>query len=182
MRRRGKRIPVQAPAEWPAWAELRNFVDQPRPGVALTLTGTPRTKKNNSVMVNETTIVPSRAWRRWAKGCEVRMQPPPGAVPMRLVPVGFAPLYDLDLLVWPGVGLAMLPNVKLNCAALVYRDADVGDAVGFYQAIGDLLQLRRVVSNDKLIAQWDGSRLLLAREDWSYPKAGPRVDLVLTPV
>ena len=61
----------------------------------------------------------------------------------------------------------------VNCRALIYRDALRGDAVGFYQAVGDLLQLAGVVVNDKYLVSWDGSRLL-------KDSARPRVELELT--
>jgi hypothetical protein len=61
----------------------------------------------------------------------------------------------------------------VNCRALIYRDALRGDAVGFYQAIGDLLQLAGVVTDDKYIVSWDGSRLL-------KDPVRPRVELELT--
>ena len=47
----------------------------------------------------------------------------------------------------------------LNCAAIFYRDALRGDAVGYYQALADALESAGIVANDKWIVQWDGSRL-----------------------
>ena len=61
----------------------------------------------------------------------------------------------------------------VNCAALFYRDALRGDAVGFYQGLADVLEKAGIVENDKFIVSWDGSRL---RKD----AARPRVELVLT--
>jgi hypothetical protein len=57
--------------------------------------------------------------------------------------------------------------------ALVYRDADRGDLVGYLQAISDLLQAGGVIQDDRLIYSYDGSRLLLDRQR-------PRVELVLS--
>lgn len=47
----------------------------------------------------------------------------------------------------------------LNCAAIFYRDANRGDAVGYYQALADALESAGVLSDDKWVVQWDGSRL-----------------------
>jgi hypothetical protein len=63
----------------------------------------------------------------------------------------------------------------LNCCAIFYRDADRGDAVGYYQGLADALEAAGVVADDKWIKQWDGSRL--AKDaDW------PRIDVVLTAI
>jgi hypothetical protein len=174
---RGKRkAVVEAPASWPSWA--------PPDHVQLVLTGTPRTKKNHNVMVkDESLVLPSVEWRKWARGAEVRMQPPTASTVRgvaALTPPGFGYLYDVGQLLWTGLSIrAMLPKQHYNCAALIYRHADVGDAVGFYQGIADLLELRRVVTNDRQIRQWDGSRLLVARD---REDATPCVVLALTPL
>lgn len=55
---------------------------------------------------------------------------------------------------WPAI------DYPINCRALIYRHAAVGDAVGYYQAVGDLLELAGAVANDRWIVSWDGSRLL----------------------
>lgn len=52
----------------------------------------------------------------------------------------------------------------VSVCALVYRDARRGDLVGYLQAIGDALERSGVIVNDRLIASWDGSRLLVDRE------------------
>ena len=61
-----------------------------------------------------------------------------------------------------------------NIAAVFYRDANRGDAVGYYQGLADLLEKFGIVSNDKWLVSWDGSRL---RKD----KLNPRVEVELTP-
>lgn len=63
--------------------------------------------------------------------------------------------------------------VPCNVAATFYRDANRGDALGYYQALADILERARVVENDRLIESWDGSRLELDRQN-------PRVELVIT--
>jgi hypothetical protein len=57
-----------------------------------------------------------------------------------------------------------LPDRAYNCAAIFYRDANRGDAVGYYQGLADVLEKAQVVTNDKYITQWDGSRMLIDRE------------------
>ena len=39
------------------------------------------------------------------------------------------------------------------------KNSRVHDAVGYYQALADALESAGVLSNDKWITQWDGSRL-----------------------
>lgn len=66
-------------------------------------------------------------------------------------------------------------KTPVNCKALFYRDKDVGDAVGFYQALADCLEEYRIVFNDSLIVSWDGSRML-------KDALNPRVEVTLEPV
>lgn len=63
----------------------------------------------------------------------------------------------------------------VNCRALIYRDANRGDAVGYYQALADALEEAGIVENDRLIVSWDGSRLL-------KDAANPRIEVTLTAV
>jgi Holliday junction resolvase RusA-like endonuclease len=60
--------------------------------------------------------------------------------------------------------------VPVSVRALIYRDAERGDLVGYLQAIGDALERAGVVANDKLIGSWDGSRRLIDRKQ-------PRVEI-----
>lgn len=61
---------------------------------------------------------------------------------------------------------------RVSVCAHFYRDAERGDAVGYYQALGDALQEAKVILDDALIADWDGSRLYKdARE--------PRIQIVI---
>lgn len=64
-------------------------------------------------------------------------------------------------------------TAPVNCRALFYRDRAIGDPVNLYQALADALEEAGVVANDRLIASWDGSRLLVDR-------AAPRIELELT--
>lgn len=51
-------------------------------------------------------------------------------------------------------------DVAVHVRALFYRKTNVGDQNGFTQALGDLLERAGVILNDRLIASWDGTRLL----------------------
>ncbi len=58
-------------------------------------------------------------------------------------------------------------DVPMNCRATFYREALTGDAVGYYQALADTLENAGIITNDKLIVSWDGSRL---QKDAAYPR------------
>lgn len=114
-------------------------------GLSLTILGAPRTKKNHGSVIQRGKRryhIPSAAWTKWVHAA--------GVVP---------------------VGLGCIKR-DVNCRALFYRDALRGDAVGYYQGLADFLENRGLVLNDKLIVSWDGSRLLLDREN-------PRVEVTL---
>ena len=118
-----------------------------------TLKGAPRTKKNHGRIV----------WRHVA-GVQRKFHVPSGAYSLWCASV-----------VIQLVHVRQLPNCHYNCAAVFYRDANRGDAVGYYQGLADALEAAGVISNDKYITQWDDSRLRVDR-------ANPRVELTLTPV
>lgn len=124
----------------------------------------PRTKKNSAQMIphlKRQLLVPSKAYLEWER-CAIRSLLGQGVI--KRIP-GDKPTYRVQ-----GAEPIAVP---VNCRALIYRDALRGDAVGFYQAIGDFLQLAGVVTNDKFIVSWDGSRLL-------KDAARPRVELELS--
>jgi hypothetical protein len=119
--------------------------------------GAPRTKKTSNQFViagNRRLMMPSKAWRQWCKAAPIYLQ-------------------SAEALL-PHTG-QHLPEQAYNCRALFYRDADRGDAVGFYQGLADLLEKRGVLVNDRNITQWDGSRLLIDR-------LNPRVEVMLEAV
>lgn len=121
-----------------------------RAPLRLTLLGAPRTKKNHGRRVysfrkRRTFSVPSLAYEEWC--ARVKLQ-----------------LARVDA----------LPDRPYNVAAIFYRDARTGDAVGYYQALADALEAAGVVSNDRWIVSWDGSRLALDRTQ-------PRVEVLITP-
>lgn len=118
----------------------------------LVLPGAPRTKKNRGKIWkagNRTIIRPAEPWLQWRDSL----------------------LAEKHESRWPEPKLA----VSLNCTAFFYRDRNAGDAVGYYQGLADVLEELGVVVNDRLIEQWDGSRLRIDRTN-------PRVELTLTPV
>ena len=123
-------------------------------GWRIVLDGAPRTKKTSNRIIragNRRRILPSKAHERWF-----------GAV--------FPKLAQVAGLLAPRLPL----RVPVNVAATFYRDAERGDAVGYYQALADLLERAGVVENDVLIRSWDGSRL---RKDAAYP----RIELEIFP-
>ena len=104
-----------------------------------TVTGTPRTKKNSSVLVRpgggKLRPIPSKSWREWCRTA---------------------------IIVWKGRNLINADfriDYPVNCKAVFYRDANRGDACGFYQGLADLLEKLGVVKDDKYIVSWNGSRL-----------------------
>lgn len=70
-----------------------------------------------------------------------------------------------------GVILPITDPVSVNVQ--IYREKATGDACGFYQAIGDLLQAVGIIKDDRLIEDWDGSRRLKDADD-------PRVEVFIT--
>lgn len=119
--------------------------------ISFTVTGAPRTKKNHGERwrpkgSNRVLTVPSKAWREWAQFAVIE---------------NMVPFQDYESV-----------QIEVNCRALFYRDACRGDAVGYYQGLADLLEKRGVVQDDKLVVSWDGSRLLIDREN-------PRTEVVL---
>ena len=139
--------------------------------VAITRNGiiAPRTKKNSPQLIpnlKHPLLVPSEAYRRWERAA-IRALLGEGIISRLAVAEGDrGPRYRFN---------GERVQGPANCRALIFRDRAVGDAVGFYQAIGDFLELAGVVANDRLIVSWDGSRLL-------KDAARPRVELELSPV
>jgi len=120
--------------------------------VALIIPGAPRTKKNSlrRKMVGKfLKSLPSEAWCKWREDVLPR------------------------LMQWARQNKHAPIARPVNCAALFYRDALRGDACGYYQGLGDVLQEAGIVADDKWIVSWDGSRLRKDADD-------PRVEFVLT--
>ncbi len=129
----------------------------------------PRTKKNHPVIVRglkRPVLLPSPEYREWES-----------AALKTFVRNGYARRIvervdgsETVRHVWLGEDIIAGPA---NCRALIYREKLTGDAVGYYQAIGDFLQKLGAVENDKWLQSWDGSRLL-------KDAARPRVEVEIT--
>ncbi len=123
--------------------------------ITLVISGPPRTKKNSGSVIKRggrKFHIASDAYREWD-----------AAAQQQLAVFRASTDWKLPLL------------CDVNCAALFFRHALVGDAVGFYQALADILQNGGIVKNDKQIVQWDGSRML-------KDAANPRVIVRLEPM
>lgn len=108
-------------------------------GFCVVLHGAPRTKKTSNRIVRVgkfSKVLPSLAFEEWNK----LVQP------------------QLAMARAKKSGLPFTDNV--NVKALVFREKNLGDAVGFYQALADALEEGGIVENDRQIVSWDGSRLL----------------------
>lgn len=114
--------------------------------VSFTILGPPRTKKNSGWRTKHGHQMPSHAYLQWTEHAQIQL------IPVR------------------NRGTIQDP---VNCAALIYREKLIGDAVGFYQAIADTLEDARVVHDDYLIVSWDGSRIL-------KDATNPRVEITLS--
>lgn len=115
-----------------------------REPLTFVLTGAPRTKKNSGRIVRAgkfPRLLPSATFCEW----NALVQP------------------QLMLLRSMTHGLPFRGPV--NVKALFLRDADRGDACGFYQALADALEEGGVVENDRQVRQWDGTRLLVDRQN-----------------
>lgn len=127
----------------------------------------PRTKKNHPVLIPRQkfpTLVPSPQYREWEGAC-LRSLRAAGIIKRRVEREGRGWLW----LQSPAI------DFPVSCCALIYREALMGDAVGYYQAVGDCLEAAGIVTDDKYIVAWDGSRLL------KDPKR-PRIEITLTEV
>ena len=126
----------------------------------------PRTKKTSPRIVpglKHPILLPSAAYCKWEKAAIRSLL---GAGIIGRAP-GEKPIY--------GPRYREPIDCPVNCRALIYRDALRGDAVGFFQAIGDFLQLAGIVENDRFIVSWDGSRML-------KDSVRPRIEIELSPV
>lgn len=139
---------------------------------AFTIFGMPRTKKTSGqgvVMKTKTgklraMMFPAKDYREWVKqarivydgGIIVDDHGRPVLLPAEGPPIGWIPISGV-----------------MNCRALFYlTNRQHGDWIGYMQGIGDFLQERGVIENDRLIVSGDGSRCLRDNER-------PRVEVVL---
>ena len=128
--------------------------DTAGPFAQLVIPGAPRTKKTSneiSMSGGRKVVKPSPYWLLWRDRCLIWWAKQPLEVRRRRIH----------------------RDVEVNCAAIFYRDRRLGDAVGYYQGLADVLEEIQVVANDKQIVTWDGSRLRVDH-------VNPRVELTLT--
>ena len=128
--------------------------ERPR-AVSFTICGAPRTKKNHSIIStkgNYPRLLPSPQFAAWNRIAQIEMARLRSA--------------------WPSLLSFAAP---VNVCAAFYRDAERGDAVGYYQALADALEEAGIVENDRLIVSWDGSRLLKDAKN-------PRIEVTLEAV
>jgi len=121
--------------------------------VAFTIPGAPRTKKTSNRIVRAgkfTKVLPSKAHEAWFDAVFLETK----------TRARRATKVDLPI------------NHPVNVRALFYREALTGDATGYYQALADLLEAAGVVTNDKLLVSWDGSRL-------SKDSESPRIEVFI---
>ena len=136
--------------------------------VTFTIVGPPRTKKTSAQIVQamgRAVLVPSEAHKKWFR------------VAMMSAPIIRTKLID------QGIPLPLRNEVSI--AALFYRERNTGDAVGYYQALGDYIQAPRhrngkttrrgagIIDDDRQIRDWDGSRLWKDADN-------PRIEVYLT--
>lgn len=139
------------------------FTLKPGESISFVLPVTPRTKKNHGKVVQRGPRkfhVPSEAYTTMEGQIVAWAHDIPGNVLVGCV-------------VWCACELNL--TQPLNCCAIFYRDADRGDAVGYYQGLADALEAAGVVADDKWIKQWDGSRL-------AKDANRPRIEVTLTAV
>lgn len=127
--------------------------------VTFTVFGPPRTKKTSNRVFRvkgRTVVMPSAANVAWTDAAVLQLRS--------------------AFRKWSAPSSSCIPiSQPVNVCALIYRDANRGDAVGYYQAIADALQGAGVVENDVLCVSWDGSRMLKDAKN-------PRVEITLSPL
>jgi Holliday junction resolvase RusA-like endonuclease len=110
--------------------------------------GPPRTKKNHGRLVRaggKLRLLPSAAHEVWAHSAVRQLR---------------AQRQDRPL------------DSPVAVAAVFFRERNVGDLVNYMQALADALEKAGVITNDRLIVSWDGSRL-------AKDAQRPRVELVV---
>lgn len=120
--------------------------------IEITIVSAPRTKKTSNRLVwagGRQRVLPSKPFEDWNKGAQWQIAK------------------------WKSENRHTKPiESSVNCRAIFYRDAERGDAVGYYQSIADALQEAGIIKNDSQVKSWDGSRL---RKD----ALNPRIELII---
>lgn len=144
------------------------FTLRPGESIKFVLPVTPRTKKNHGSVIQRggrKFHIPSKAYST------MEAQVSEWAETSLVMDANKSPVLDSRC---KAVRAAQLRLAQpLNCAAIFYRDANRGDAVGYYQGLADALESAGVLSDDKWIVQWDGSRL-------AKDAKRPRIEVTLT--
>jgi Holliday junction resolvase RusA-like endonuclease len=118
-----------------------------------TIPGAPRTKKTSNRIVRAgkfPKVLPSQAYTEWNRK-------------------------SLLFLAYIRNTLDTPITDPVNVRATFFRDANRGDAAGYYQALGDTLEAAGIIANDKQILSWDGTRL---RKDAANPRVEVRLERV----
>jgi Holliday junction resolvase RusA-like endonuclease len=63
-------------------------------------------------------------------------------------------------------------DCPVEVTATIYRERAVGDLINYLQAVADMLQEAGVLTDDKWVMSWDGSRL-------DKDAANPRVEIAI---
>lgn len=143
------------PAGDPETEVAQHAVDGAR-ALSFTIYGPPRTKKNHGWRTKSGKQMPSHSFAAWN----------------RLAQASLACVRSRHLHTWFPI------TEPINCRALFYRDAERGDAVGYYQALADALEDARILDNDSLVVSWDGSRLL---KDRTNPRIEVHLEVLSAP-
>ncbi len=141
--------------------------------MVLTILGAPRTKKTSNRIVRvkgRPIVLPSKANVGWTSSAVLQLRAQYRAS---------AGLFGRVLGVSADRKSVRVGRVDaaldcpVNVRALIYRDANRGDLVGYLQAICDALETAGVVEDDKLCVSFDGSRMFVDRH-------APRVEIELS--
>ena len=121
--------------------------------MTFTVIGPPRTKKTHNRIITRRSdgrqfVIPSSQNESWTKSAVRQLR---------------AQCHDQPL------------DVPVNLTAIVYREKNIGDLIGYLQAIADALETAKVVTNDRLIVGFDGCRM-------TKDAVNPRVELTVTPL
>mgnify|MGYP000724000870 CR=1 FL=1 len=147
---------------------------EPHKMIRVTLPGKPRTKKTSNRIVRfgrnkeHIKVMPSEAYEEWLD--EV----------LSLAPIIRSQLKQA------GANLPIANEVSV--AAIVYRDRNQGDLIGFLNAIADAIQapqfndrnkcIRKglgLIEDDRQIVCWDGSRMLV---DAQRPRVELEIEII----
>lgn len=116
-----------------------------------TIAGAPRTKKNHGQILRFgkfNKVMPSKAFMAYQSEAVPRLQA------QHLI----API-----------------TAPVRVRATFYREKNIGDLIGYMQALADILEKAGVLANDRQIVDWDGTRM-------TKDAANPRVELDITEV